>query len=632
MAPSIPNHSRSRLLNTFAGVALGVIVVAVLYFAHTIFIPLALAVFLSFIMAPIVERAERWIGRTVAVIGTVLAVAAFVVSIGWMVTHELAGLAETLSQPAYEQNIGKKVNAVQHWIQARIVDKVKHLTTTVEENASAAPSDGAKSTDEGPQPDSARPPTIVRIPPASSAPGWLSVLPGSLGRVAEALGQTALVVVLVVFMLLRREDLRNRVIRLIGHGRLTATTLAIDEATARVSRFLFAQLVVNGCYGLVFAAGLWCLGVPYAFLWGFLAAVMRYVPYVGIWLAVLPPVVLSLAVAPGWSLPIWVVGLVTVMELACANFIEPMLFGQSIGVSEVALLVSAAFWAWLWGPIGLILSAPLTVCLVVLGKYVPHLEFFDIMLGDAPVMPPRLTFFQRLLARDQDEAAAVVEKFAETASPDAAYDEFLIPALVTTRRAVDHHDLAETEQKQIETGVLEIAEQISAGDFAPLSAKADSDRASSEPTRVHILGCPARDEGDELAMSLFGRLLNADRWDLEIVPVAALAAELIDRVYQTQPAVIVIAALPPGGLAHTRYLCKRLRQRFDDVRIAIGLWGLEGDTADARKLLAEAGADHIATTMLETRSQLAEWLPVFDATAPHVNGEAKTADRGSEKV
>ena len=196
----------------------------------------------------------------------------------------------------------------------------------------------------------------------------ISRLPELLGRVAEPLAQAALVFVLVIFMLARREDLRNRLIRLIGHGRLTVTTKAVDDAGHRVSRFLFVQMLVNVCYGVTFGIGLYLLNVDYAFLWGFLAVVMRYVPYVGIWVAVLPPVALSLAGSAGWTQPLWVVGLVAVMEIVTANFVEPPLFGQSIGVSEVALLLAAAFWAWLWGPVGLVLSAPLTVCLVGVGQ------------------------------------------------------------------------------------------------------------------------------------------------------------------------------------------------------------------------------------------------------------------------
>jgi predicted PurR-regulated permease PerM len=608
MAHPIAQNPRGRVLNTFAGAALGVLIVAVLYFAQTIFIPVVLGVFLAFLIAPVVDRLEQWVGRAVAVVASVLAATGLLLSVGWMVTYQLTGLVQTLrNQPEYRLNVEKKVHIVEQWIQGSVFDELKRLTNSGE---------GA---------DGSTPAALAPITPA-----WLSGLPGSLGRVAEVVGQTALVVVLVVFMLMRREDMRNRVIRLIGHGRLTMTTMAIDDAAARISRFLFVQLVVNSCYGLVFASGLWLLGVPYAFLWGFLAAVMRYVPYVGIWLAVLPPVVLSLAASPGWSMPLWVVGMVAGLELVAANFIEPVLFGQSIGVSEVALLVSAAFWAWLWGPIGLVLSAPLTVCLVVLGKYVPQLAFFDILLGDAPALPGRLIFYQRLLARDQDEAAAVIEKFARTAPPEKAYDEFLIPALVSAKQDRDHHDLSDPDEQFIVAAVAETAEQLAAGALAPIQPPS----TPVDGPLAMVLGCPARDETDELALRMFRNLLDPVRWDLDVLPVAALASELLDRVDQTRLAAVVMAALPPGGLAHTRYLCKRLRQQFPDLKIAVGLWGLEGDIDHAREALAAAGADHVATTMLETQAQLTEWLPVFctAAAAPDAADRPKAKERVGEKV
>jgi hypothetical protein len=285
----------------------------------------------------------------------------------------------------------------------------------------------------------------------------------------------------------------------------------------------------------------------------------------------------------------------------------------------VALLVSAAFWAWLWGPLGLVLSAPLTVCLVVLGRYVPQLEFFDVILGDAPALPARLVFYQRLLARDQDEAAAVVEKYTHTAPPEQAYDEFLVPALVAAKRDRDTHDLAEPDERYIVAAVAETAEELAVGDLAPVPPAGATVPVGPRPP---VLGCPARDDADELALRMFGHLLDAARWDLEVLPVAALAAELLDRVAASRPVAVVVAALPPGGLSHTRYLCKRLRQRFPELKIAVGLWGSVGDLGHAREVLTPSGADHVGRTLLETRAQLAEWLPVF-ATAAADRPKAK---------
>jgi hypothetical protein len=275
----------------------------------------------------------------------------------------------------------------------------------------------------------------------------------------------------------------------------------------------------------------------------------------------------------------------------------------------VALLVSAAFWAWLWGPIGLVLSAPLTVCLVVLGKYVPQLEFFDTLLGDAPALPPRLVFYQRLLARDQDEAADVIEAYARTAPPEQAYDEFLVPALVAAKRDRDQGELSEPDERFIIEAVGETAEELSAGQLSepPVPPAAGPESAR----RVRLLGCPARDAADELALRMLGDLLDPDKWEVELLTPDTLSSELLARAERSRPAVICVGSLPPGGLAHTRYLCKRLRRRFPQAKIVVGLWGLRGDAESQRTALAAAGADFVATTLLETRAQLTEWHPVF---------------------
>jgi predicted PurR-regulated permease PerM len=605
-----------------ASAALGVIIVAGLYWAQAIFIPIALAVFLTFILAPVVNFLQRWrLGRTPAVVVTAVLAGALLVGIGWVVSTQVAGLVASLKDEQYTENIRRKVQTVQQWMQGGLVDDVRQL---VHEVAKTEPSaKDTKSPPVGPPPpNTANPPKAVVVEPQPASP--LGRIPDLLSRAAEPLAQTALVLVLVVFMLARREDLRNRLIRLIGHGRLTLTTKAVDDAGQRVSRFLFVQMLVNTTYGLVFGLGLYFLNVDYAFLWGFLAAVMRYVPYLGVWVAIVPPIGLSLAAATGWSQPLWVIGLVAVMEIVTANFIEPVLFGQSIGVSEVALLISAAFWAWLWGPIGLVLSAPLTVCLVVLGKHVPQLEFFDILLGDAPALPPRMVLYQRLLAHDQDEAAEVVDQAVRTGPREQVYDDLLIPALATARRDRDRGDLPEPDQQAILTAVRELAEDLA--EREPIPADSGANRPA-DGVRVRVLGCPARDANDELALTMFRDLLDPVKWAFEVLSPDTLSSEFVEAVKQAQPAAVCIGALPPGTLAHTRYLCKRLRQRFPDVKILVGLWGLSGDAGVPRQALADAGADAVATTLADARQQLTEWLPVFQAETA-----APAAAKGHERV
>jgi predicted PurR-regulated permease PerM len=238
-----------------------------------------------------------------------------------------------------------------------------------------------------------------------------------------------LIIVLVIFMLINREDMRNRLIALIGHGQLTATTHALEEASDRISRYLLMQLILNGAFGIAVSLGLLLIGVPYAPLWGFFAAVLRYIPYLGSWLSALLPIAMSLLVSDSWTQPILIAVLFLALELPINLFVEPWLYGRRTGVSEAALLVAVAFWAWLWGPVGLILASPLTACLVVLGKYVPALSFFNTLLGDRPVLDPPIRYYQRLLARDHDEAVEIAEEQSKNSSVEAVYDQVLVPAL-----------------------------------------------------------------------------------------------------------------------------------------------------------------------------------------------------------
>jgi hypothetical protein len=448
----------------------------------------------------------------------------------------------------------------------------------------------------------------------SESPVWLSRLLAFSSSVIASLGGLALALVLVVFMLLEREALRNRLIRLVGNGRMTVTTKALDDAGERISRYLLMQLAVNGSYGLAWGLGLSLIGVDYALLWGFLAAVLRYIPYLGASLAALFPIVVSLGQFPGWWQPIAVIGLFLTLELISNNVIEPWLYGQSIGVSPVAMIISAAFWTFLWGPIGLVLSGPLTVCLVVLGKHVPELEFFAVLLGDAPALDPDVSYYQRLLARDQDEAAQLVLAQAKASPPEQIYDALLVPALVYTNRDRERDFLTEADEQFVLQATHEVLEDLGERRSAALLAAAKEPTPGGEkatPSRVHILACPARDHADKLAIEMLRQLLNPDEWDVEVTALETLTAELVAHVTDEKSTLICIGALPPGGLAHTRYLCKRLRTRHPKLKIIVGRWGLKDHADLNREQLQEVGADLMATTLLETRKQLNDWLPVL---------------------
>jgi len=597
---AIPGWQRSLVV--LAATTIGVVVVASLYWAQVVFIPVAMAVFLTFLLTPLVRGIERrGVKRTPSVLivaaGTILISAA----IFGVVARQLSALVTDF--PNYSKNITSKITTVKQWSAtssglARLIEDISKALGAV-----AAPRGGRPVDTDLAQP--ANTPTEVVLQPR--APAWLDGFPKYLGSAAESLGSLALAFVLVIFMLLNREDLRARFLRLVGQKRLSSTTKAIDDAGDRVSQYLLMQAIVNASYGLALALGLFAIGVDYAVLWGFLAAVLRYVPYLGAWIASAFPILLSLAMFPGWWPPLAVLALVLVLELLSNNVIEPWLYGQSLGISAVAQLVSAAFWSFLWGPIGLILSAPLTAVLLVLGKNVPQLEFLEVLLGDEPALSPDALYYQRLLARDQDEASQLILAEVKLTGLDAVFDEVLIPTLCNAKRDHAREHLSDSDLEFVLQSTAEILEDL--GTALPADSVASPVQDGSVPAdvasqRVRLLACPARDEADRLGLVMLKQKLDPEVWHVEITAVETLTSELVARVEDEHRAIVCVGSLPPGGLAHTRYLCKRLRAKLPRVKIMVGHWGARGGVPLNNDPLREAGADVIAVTLQATCSQL----------------------------
>ncbi len=609
-----------RALIALTGTVIGVVVVSCLYWAQRVLIPVALAVFLTFLLAPLVSFLQRrHLGRKLSVALVVLLAALLLGGVVWLFTVEVRSVADEL--PRYTENIKEKIRSLRETSHGSVVERLERMIQDITHEWKSQPASTEGGATASPAADAPEKPPSVVV--EADSPPWLSRLPGLLNPVMESLGSLAMALVLVVFMLLKREGLRNRLIRLMGHGRLTVATKAVDDAGQRISRFLLMQLIINGGFGLVLTLGLFLIQMPHALVWGFLAALLRYVPYLGSWITSAVLVVLSLAIFPGWLQPLLVLGLIVVLELVTANIVEPRLFGHSIGVSEVALLVAAAFWAFLWGPIGLVLSSPLTVCLVVLGKYVPQLEFLDVILGDEPSLSADVSYYQRLLARDPDEAAQLVLTQAKTLSPEQVYDRLLVPALNYVKQDRARDELTEADEQFILQATREIMEDL--GERQTAAAATTEERSKAPAScKVRILGCPGHDEGDALALEMLRQLLDPARWEMEILSLDMLSAESVARAGDKEPAVVCIGALPPGGLAHTRYLCKRLRARLPAARIVVGRWGLKGDLEQNQEQLLEAGADRVETALLETYTHLSTWLPVLghEAVEMHANGAA----------
>ncbi len=576
-------------------VATFVLIIASLYWAQAVLIPVALAMLLTFLLSPVAGALERIaLGRLPSVILVVVLAFSLLGGIGWIVTLQFGSVANEL--PTYRKNIRQKIADIREAGKGGALEKVQETAEDVKEEF--------QKTDE-PTRVQEKPRQVV-VNAEESSTFW--PIPLAIGPMVERFASAGLVIVLVIFMLVQREDLRNRLIRLVGYGRLTFTTRALEEAGQRISRYLLMQTIINSSFGLAVGLALYLIGLPYAILWGFLAALLRFIPYAGPFAAAIVPSALSLAVFQGWLWPLVIVGLFLILELLNNMVLEPLLYGESAGVSGVGLLIAIAFWTWLWGPVGLVLATPLTVCVVVLGKYVPRMDFIGVLMSDQPAMASNMSYYQRLLAMDQAEAAEIVEEHLASHPPEQIYDGVLIPALNYARRDRELGRLTEDGEQFVFRATREILEDLD--NLKPENSTDASDAekvalAANDVTgllpKVRILGCPARDEADELALHMFRRLLDSTRFDVEVMSDAVLTAEVVALIGEKSPALIFIATVSPGGLAQTRYLCKRLRARFPNLKIAVGQWGMGSE--DSNSILL-AGADKVGITMIETRDQM----------------------------
>lgn len=571
-------------------VVLGVLVliVASLYWARVVLIPVALAVLLTFLLSPVdIVFRRLGLGRAVSVAVLAALTFALIVAIGWAITVQMKDLANNL--PSYQAHIKQRVEDLQVGKGTKL-DKVRAAFEQLlgEEDDNASPSEKLS------------PPVRVAVQGGRFSSGaWQLIRP-----LLATLLQILLVVMLVIFMLLEREELRNRVIRLLGYGRLSLTTTALNEAGQRVSRYLFVQFIVNACLGGVIGLGLFLLGVPYALLWGFLIIILRFVPYVGIWIAAILPFAVSLATSSNWWQPLSVLALFAMLEPVLALIIEPMLFSKSAGTSKLAMLIAIAFWTWLWGPVGLLLATPLTACLAVVAKHVPQLEFLAVLLGDEPMMQASVAYYQRLLALDQDEAEAIVEEQLRTHPVAHVFDDVLVPALHYAKRDSRLGLLTDEEQASIYQSTREIVERIG----LPSTGVAPAD----ETDKIRILAWPAHDEGDAIALMMLQQLLDPTRYEMEIGAPGKRLSEILQEVEQKTPALFCLGLIPPGGLSASRHLSKLLRARLPELTIVVGHWGLHEKVQNDREALLAAGATQVAATLIETRDQIAQ------ALHPHV--------------
>ncbi|HTG13009.1 MAG TPA: AI-2E family transporter [Candidatus Eisenbacteria bacterium] len=574
------------------------LVVVGLYWLQAVLIPLALAVLLTFLLSPVVGTLQRrGLGRVPSVLVTVLLALSILGATGWTLTRQLVTLADEL--PRYSLNIHQRIADLHGASQGGSMEKVQQAVEDVVGELQKTSKGGVP----GP-----RPLAVVLEPPSILA---------HLPTLLQALASAGVVTVLMIFMLLERRELRDRVILLIGYRRMTATTRALDEAGERISRYLVMQSLINGSFGVAVGLGLFLIGVPYAVTWGCLAAALRFIPYLGAFVALLLPLALSLAVFPGWLQPALIVGLFFVLELITGWVMEPWLYCQSAGVSPVALLIALTFWTWLWGPVGLLMATPLTVCLLVLGKHLPALRGIVVLMGDRPVIEAKARYYQRLLARDQDEAIDIVETCVNADGRESVYDAVLLPALYYAKQDRDRGLLSESDAHFVGQATREILDVLAHDAPAP-SERDTGDLSVSDPgdTPVRILGCPARDEADAVALEMVRHLLDSARYPMEVSKTGMLVAEVLAWVDLHRPALVCIGAVAPGGLSQARHLCKRLRSQYPELKIVVGRWGLHDEKDTDRGHLLAAGADYVETTVLDTQRALAQVALTLGRPAP----------------
>jgi predicted PurR-regulated permease PerM len=587
---------------TFAGC---VLVIAVLYFGQAVLVPFALAILLTFVLTPPVGWLERWIGRVPAVLTTVTLVFVVLGLAGWGLARQASHLADDL--PRYRVNILAKTADVRGAGKGGSVEKLRdtidQIKTDLEQEAAPA--------------GRARP---VVLSPEDVA-GFSSF--AWLGPIVGPLTTAALVLVMVIFMLLERRDLRDRLIRLFGDGQLAITTKAFDEAGTRVSRQLLMQSLVNLAYGLAVWIGLYLFGVPYPFVWAALAAALRFVPYIGPVLGAGMPILVSLAALDGWVGPLWVAGMFIALELFTNLVLETVLYAGAAGVSQVALLVSVAFWTWLWGPLGLLMATPLTVCLVVVGKHVPGLDFVGTLMADTPALAADYTYYQRLLARDQSEAADLIERYVKTESPNAVFDALVLPALsyaerdrLEQRLSADEETAVIDATRELVTDAAEAIRRLGAVVRVPPEA-AD---AAGPRAPLRVLGYAANGAADELALAMLVHVLADVPISVEITRTRLQASDLIALVQAQGVSVVCIADLPPSPSSKTRYLVKRLHAAVPDLRIIVGRWGPPALADDSTSRLIDAGATLVAVTLVETGAYLGGLVEIPRIPLPDAGG------------
>jgi predicted PurR-regulated permease PerM len=579
------------------------VIIAALYFGKDLLIPFALALLLSFLLAPPVTWLERMrLGRAAAV--AIVLVLAFSIAgaLLWVGVGQLTGIVASL--PQYQDNIRRKLQALRGPAGPGLVnaaDTLQNLKNELGENAMKVEKP-REQVARGQRRENPLPTAPVPVEIVKHDSGVLESLGLVSASLASFLATGAAVVVLTLFILLQRSHLRNRLFGLFGQAHLILMTTALDDAATRVSRYLLTQSLVNASYGALLGLGLYFVGLPYAPFWGVLAALLRFIPYLGTFFAGACPFILSLAVFDGWQRPLLTLAIFGVIEIATSSVIEPWLYATRTGISSLAILLSAAFWTLIWGPIGLILSTPLTVCLAVLGRHVPPLEFLYVLLGDEPVLTADVRFYQRLLAMDEDEAVEIVEQALKDKTLTEVCDSVLIPALGLAEQDRHENRLDREHSDFVFQTTSEVIEELADRQSAAAAAlEAETNPPATSP--LSILCLPSRDKADELAGMMLVELARRHGHHAELLRLEDLDTAAA-RLKRPGVDMLFISALPPFALIHARSACRRARQANARTKVILGLWNSVLPAEKLAERLGEATCAAIVTTLAEAEALL----------------------------
>lgn len=570
MADFKSKQASSALIGIYS-LLMTVFILAVLYFGQDIIIPLSLAILLTFLLSPIVTYFERWIGRLAAVLAVVVIIFISVSFTTYILSREFIDLTSKL--PSYKGNIIAKFQSLSLFQNKFFSDFWSKIQTS----------------------------------PGSVLPDKLAILPkftetaqSVIGALMHIMVNSGFVLLLVIFMLLSREDLTQRIIRLVGKGRNKATEIALNDAGGRISHYLIMQLIINLCFGVALTIGLYFIGIPNAVLWGVLLVVLRFIPYLGTWISAAIPVALSFVISPSWITPIFTIGIYLIIDLLCTNFLEPWLYGVSTGISSTALIIAAVFWTLLWGPIGLLLAIPLTVCLVVLGRHVPHLEFLEILLGDNKESGEQDEFYNKLLNENQAESLVLMEKHLKENSVISFYDKILIPTIIKIENELASGSVDSEKAKFLYQNMAEIVEDLAdVSQNAPSEGRADISQTSPSSSKNHILCMPVRTAlRDEMAGEILTQLLRQQLYSCENVSGKLNNAKISELVKINLPSVIFITAVHPSTLLHVKFLCNKIGPIHPTYKLIVCLFGVKKTEEDEKELVS-MGVDAVVTSFDE---------------------------------